>query len=152
MASVKWTLQVIEVLATTTLLALAVNAVSPVGIAVTRALTLRELDARYISAEETRQRHEAGQSLFLDARRAEHFARGHIAGAQSLPADEFDQRFVEMAAWLPREAEIVVYCDGKSCGSSRQVADKLMALGYTRIGIFRDGWAGWKERGWPIEN
>jgi rhodanese-related sulfurtransferase len=144
-------MQVVSILAVTTLLALAANALSPLGISVTRALTLRELDARYITAEETKARHEAGQSLFLDARRAEHFARGHIAGAQSIPGDEFDQRFVDMAAWLPKEAEIVIYCDGKSCGLGRQVADKLAPLGYTRIVIFRDGWAGWKERGWPVE-
>jgi rhodanese-related sulfurtransferase len=143
--------QSLSILAVTTLLALAVNAVSPVGLSVTRALTLRELDARYITAEETKTRHEAGQSLFLDARRAENFARGHIAGAQNIPGDEFDQRFVEMANWLPKETEVVVYCDGKSCGSSRQVADKLAPLGYTRITIFRDGWAGWKERAWPSE-
>jgi len=144
--------QATAIVGVTTLLALAVNAVSPVGLSVTRALTLRELDARYISAEETKARHEAGQSLFLDARRTENFARGHIAGAQNIPADEFDQRFVEMANWLPKEAEVVIYCDGKSCGSSRQVADKLGPMGYERVSIFRDGWAGWKDRGWPVEN
>jgi rhodanese-related sulfurtransferase len=144
--------QILSILAITTLLALSVNALSPVGISVTRALTLRELDARYLTAEETKARHEAGQSLFLDARRSDNFARGHIAGAQNVPADEFDQRFVEMANWLPKEAEVVIYCDGKSCGLSRQVADKLAPLGYARVSIFRDGWTGWKERGWPVEN
>ncbi len=144
-------LQAVPIIAVTTLLGLAVNAVSPVGLAVTRALTLRELDARYITAEETKARHEGGQSLFLDARLADNFARGHIAGARNIPADEFDQRFVEMANWLPKEAEVVIYCDGKSCGSSRQAADKLAPMGYTRVSIFRDGWAGWKDRGWPVE-
>lgn len=134
-----------------TALALAVNAVSPVGLAVTRALTLRELDARYITAEETKARHDAGQSLFLDARRPEWFARGHIAGAQNLPADEFGGRFAAMAGWLPKEAELVVYCDTASCALSRQLADKLGEAGYERVVIFRDGWAAWKSRGWAAE-
>ncbi len=143
--------QTAGLLAASTALALAVNVFSPAGLAVTRALTLHELDARYVTAEETKARHEAGQSLFLDARRPELFARGHIAGAQNLPADEFGERFTAIAGWLPKEAELVVYCDSKSCSLSRQLADKLAEAGYERVVIFRDGWVAWKERGWAAE-
>ena len=143
--------QTTGLLAATTILALTVNAFSPVGLPVTRALTLRELDARYITAEETKTRDDAGQSLYLDARRPELFARGHIAGAQNLPTDEFGERFATMAGWLPKEAELVIYCDMKSCALSRQLADKLGEAGYGRVVIFRDGWVAWKERGWAAE-
>ena len=121
--------QTTGLLAATTILALTVNAFSPVGLPVTRALTLRELDAR----------------------RPELFARGHIAGAQNLPTDEFGERFATMAGWLPKEAELVIYCDMKSCALSRQLADKLGEAGYGRVVIFRDGWVAWKERGWAAE-
>lgn len=144
-------LQTAGLLAASTVLALAVNAVSPRGLALTRALTPHELDARYITAEEARARHEAGQSLFLDARPPALYGRGHIAGAQNLPADEFARRFTEMAVWLPKEAELVLYCDTRSCSLSRQLADKLAEAGYARVVIFRDGWVVWKERGWPAE-
>jgi rhodanese-related sulfurtransferase len=144
-------LQMAGLLTATTALALAVNAFSPVGLSVTRALTLRELDARYITAEETKARHDAGQSLFVDARRPEVFAKGHIAGAQNLPTDEFGERFATMAGWLPKEAELVIYCDMKSCALSRQLADKLKEAGYERVVIFRDGWAAWKNCGWAAE-
>lgn len=144
-------IQTAGLLVATTVLALTVNAFSPVGLVVTRALTLRELDARYITVEETKARHDAGQSLFLDARRPELFARGHIAGAQNLPTDEFGERFTTMAGWLPKEAELVLYCDTKSCSLSRQLADKLKEAGYERVVIFRDGWVVWKERGWATE-
>lgn len=143
--------QTVGLLAATTVLALGVNAISPVGIAITRALTLRELDSRYITAEEAKARHDAGQSLFLDARRAELFERGHIAGALNLPTDEFDQRFIAMADWMPKQADIVIYCDGRSCSLGRLLTDKLATLGYTRVVIFHDGWSGWKQRGWPME-
>ena len=143
--------QTVVLLAASTALALTVNAFSPVGLAVTRPLTLRELDPRYISAEETKARHDGGQSLFLDARRPELFARGHIAGAQNLPVDEFGDRFAAMGGWLPKETEMVVYCDGKSCALSRQLAEKLVEVGCTRVLIFRDGWTVWKERGWAAE-
>lgn len=143
--------QTAGLLAASTALALAVNAFSPAGLAVTRALTLHELDGRYIAAEEAKARHEAGQSLFLDARRTELFERGHIAGALNLPVDDFDQRFIAMADWMPKQADIVIYCDGRSCSLGRLLADKLAAVGYAHIVVFHDGWSGWKQRGWPTE-
>jgi len=143
--------QTAGLLAAATLVALAANALSPAGIPVTRALTLRELDPRYLTFEETLARHHAGQTMFLDARRTEMFERGHIPGAQSLPADEFDNRFATMAAWLPKEADMVIYCDGKSCSLARQLADKLATVGCTRVSIFRDGWTGWQNHSGPIE-
>ncbi|MCX7825365.1 MAG: rhodanese-like domain-containing protein [Verrucomicrobiae bacterium] len=145
------TLQTASLLAIASAFALLANAFSPVGIPVTRALTLRELDARYLTAEEAHARHEAGQSIFLDARPEKLFERGHIPGALVYPADEFEQRFLTTAAWLPKETELVVYCDGKGCGLSRQLADKLAAAGYTRVVIFYEGWKAWDAHCWPVE-
>ncbi|MFA6561780.1 MAG: rhodanese-like domain-containing protein [Verrucomicrobiia bacterium] len=127
------------------------NALSPSGIAITRPLTLRELDARYLTAEETRARFDAGQTIFLDVRRAKLFAGGHIAGALNLPAEEFTKRFAEYAPMLPRETEILIYCDSKRCELSRQVAGLLAQLGYHSVKIFYHGWDEWQQRGWPIE-
>jgi len=138
-------------LAVAAALALTVNALSPRRIAVTRPLTLRELDPRYLTAEEAKARFDDGQTIFLDARRSDLFVRGHVAGALNLPAEEFAERFVTMASWLPREANIVVYCMGRGCHESRLLADRLAQVGYRRLWIFRDGWLGWEARRWPIE-
>ena len=132
-------------------LGLAFNALSPRGLAVTRPLTLRELDARYLTAEETRARFNAGQTIFLDVRRAKLFGAGRVAGALNLPAEEFTKRFAEFAPMLPRETEILIYCDSKRCELSRQVAGKLAQLGYQSVRIFYHGWDEWQRRGWPVE-
>lgn len=132
-------------------LGLVFNALSPRGIAITRPLTLRELDARHLTAEETRARFDAGQTIFLDVRRAKLFGGGHIAGALNLPAEEFTKRFAEFAPMLPRETEILIYCDSKRCELSRQVAGLLGQLGYRSVKIFYHGWDEWKQRGWPME-
>ncbi|MBI5822372.1 MAG: rhodanese-like domain-containing protein [Verrucomicrobia bacterium] len=132
-------------------LGLAFNALSPRGIAITRPLTLRELDERYLTAEETRARFDAGQTIFLDVRRAKLFGGGHIAGALNLPAEEFTKRFAEFAPMLPRETEIVIYCDSRRCELSRQVADLLTQLGYRSLKIFYHGWDEWSQHGWPTE-
>jgi len=132
-------------------LGMAFNALSPRGLVITRPLTLRELDARYLTAEETRARFDAGQTIFLDVRRAKLFAAGHVAGALNLPAEEFTKRFAEFAPMLPRETEILIYCDSKHCELSRQVADRLGQLSYRGVKIFYHGWDEWKQRGWPVE-
>lgn len=132
-------------------LGLVFNALSPRGIAITRPLTLRELDERYLTAEETHARFDAGQTIFLDVRRAKLFGGGHIAGALNLPAEEFTKRFAEFAPMLPRETEIVIYCDSRRCELSRQVADLLTQLGYRSVKIFYHGWDEWSQRGWPTE-
>ena len=130
---------------------LAFNSLSPRGIAVARPLALRELDARYLTADETRARFDAGQTIFLDVRRAKLFAAGHIAGALNLPAEEFTKHFTELAPMLPRETELVVYCDSARCELSRQAADHLSRLGCRSVKIFFHGWDEWKRRGWPTE-
>ena len=134
-------------------LALAVNAVSPAGISVTRAIPLAELDDRFIPAEEAKSRFESGRWIFVDGRKASEFAQGHIEGAVSLPLEGFAARFVEVARLLPKEVSIVVYCRGAGCSESRQVADQLQQLGYARerLRIFRDGYSAWKARGWPSD-
>jgi rhodanese-related sulfurtransferase len=141
------------ILALATGLALAVNAVSPAGIPVTRAIPLAELDDRFIPTAEAKARFDAGRTIFVDGRKASEFAQGHIEGAVSLPLEGFETRYVEAARLLPKEAAIVVYCRGAGCSESRQVADRLQQMGYARerLRIFRDGWTAWKARGWPSD-
>ena len=134
-----------------TALALTANAFSPRGIVVTRPLALRDLDPRYITAEEIKARFDEGRTVFVDARRSAEITRGRIAGALNVPAEEFTQRYVGLANWLPREADIVVYCMGRGCYESRLLADKLGAVGYKRLWVFRDGWKAWLARVWPTE-
>lgn len=141
-------LETAAVLALGSALALAVNALSPEPVTVTKRFEDRELDPRFLTPEETKARFEAGQSIFVDARKPEEFALGHIEGALSLPADDFESSFVRQSASLPKEAEIVAYCGGDECALSRQLADKLQGLGY-KVRIFRGGWKEWKARNWP---
>ena len=134
-----------------TALAITVNALSPVVISITRPLSLKEIDARFLTAEETKAFHDSGQSIFLDARRNDEFNRGHIAGALNFPAEEFTQRFVGLAPMLPQEVTMIVYCGGSDCDQSRMLADRLAQMGYRDLKIFHGGWREWQKRGWPAE-
>jgi rhodanese-related sulfurtransferase len=145
--------EILAVLSVATGLGLAVNAFSPRGIAVTRPLPLHELDARYITTDEAKARFDAGRAIFVDARKPEEFARGHVFGALNLPLETFPASYARKAAVLPREVEIVVYCGGIDCAESRELANRLQQVGYSRdrLKVFRGGWTEWKARGWPAE-
>ena len=144
-------LESLAVLAGASALACGWNAVSPKGIPFTRAMDEKALDPRYLTPEETKDRFEAGRSIFVDARKGEEFAKGHIEGALNLPAEEFAEWYAKLAPRLPREVEIVAYCGGRDCAMSRELADRLREAGYAQVRIFRGGWEVWKAKGWPAE-
>lgn len=91
--------------------------------------------------------------IFIDSRSAEAFAEGHIPGAFSIPYTLFEEGTPQEVEMLPRDQNIVVYCDGADCHASQVVADKLEELGYekSRMKIFSGGWQEWIQLGGEVE-
>jgi rhodanese-related sulfurtransferase len=84
----------------------------------------------------------------VEALGAAYFADAHLPGALNIPPDR-----VELVApvLLPDlAADIVVYCSG-SCSSSEITAERLAALGYQRVRVYRGGKEDWVEHGLPVE-
>jgi rhodanese-related sulfurtransferase len=94
----------------------------------------------------------SGSAFFLDARKPEDFAAGHIANALNLPAEDFDELFPKLAPMLPPDGAIVVYCDGTDCELSQRLADQLRERGYTNVHLLFDGWTAWRKAGFPTES
>ena len=70
------------------------------------------------------------EALILDVRRPDEFEGGHIPGAVCLPNEEIQAGNVRDT--LPdRDRLLLVYC--RSGRRSREAAEKLAALGYTRV-------------------
>ena len=67
--------------------------------------------------------------MLLEVRRADEFEAGHIPGAVNLPNEEIG---TEEIPSLPDKAQtIYIYC--RSGNRSKQGADKLLSLGYTKL-------------------
>jgi len=101
-----------------------------------------------IHLPEARNLFESGEGLFIDARHAFEFDRGHIRGAVSLPLNEFDKRagFVDS---LPRNKTLITYCDGVECNSSIGLASRLRDAGFPGVRIFFGGWNEWQAQNLP---
>jgi len=84
--------------------------------------------------------------VLLDVRGPASFARGHIAGAVSLPHGRIVAS--RMAAW-PDETLFVVYCAGPHCNGAARGALRLARLGRP-VKIMAGGVAGWLDEGFAL--
>jgi rhodanese-related sulfurtransferase len=94
---------------------------------------------------------ESGEAMFLDARAPADYAAGHIANALSLPVEEFEARYPQIAPMLSPDSKIVVYCDGTDCELSHRLAERLRQLQYKNIRILMNGWTSWHNANYPTQ-
>lgn len=98
----------------------------------------------FLTFEEAESLHVRQQALFVDARSSYDFGMGHIAGAISIPLQDFDTTHPLVSA-LPRDQLLVTYCDGEECSSSITLAALMNAAGFSRVRVFFGGWNEWRE-------
>ncbi|WP_018306900.1 rhodanese-like domain-containing protein [Desulfitobacterium hafniense] len=89
--------------------------------------------------------------MFLSARKAEDFAKGHIEGAINIP---FAKGMQASFAQLPKDKKVIVYCyTGQTAGQTTAI---LRLLGYDAVslnsgmGMPSTGDAGWANKGFPV--
>ena len=89
--------------------------------------------------------------VFLDARSADDYGRGHIQGARSLPWQDVDRIFMAVTQDLASETPIITYCDGEACNLSHDLALFLKDAGFMNIRVLVNGWTVWREARFPVE-
>jgi rhodanese-related sulfurtransferase len=105
-----------------------------------------------LTPEEARGKLEGGGVIFLDARDPADFQQAHIKGALNLPVRHFDLYYPRMKDVLPKDAEIVVYCESPECNASLYLAENLIGLGYVHIVVMLKGWNAWEDLDYPSES
>jgi len=135
-------------------LALSFNALRPDGIPVVRPsqaqLILRE-GITPVHLDTARILHADTNFLFVDARPASVFRRGHIPRAFNLPEEDFDSLYSAFKAHVPVGRALVVYCDGIECRASEILSKKLKDKGYRFVHCFFGGWIEWRDAKLEIE-
>ncbi len=84
--------------------------------------------------------------VLLDVRSPEHYKKGHVSKALSLPHGKITA--TRMAAWPP-ETLFVVYCAGPHCNGAARAALRLSSLGRP-VKIMIGGMTGWQDEGFPL--
>jgi rhodanese-related sulfurtransferase len=93
----------------------------------------------------------ARMALFIDARSPEQYTAGHIQRAVNLPWDAFEATFPQVMAGVPHDTTIVTYCDGETCGLSKDLAFALLQEGYFNVRVLVNGWTRWQQNHLPVE-
>ena len=93
-----------------------------------------------------------GQTVFVDARSREDYAEGHIKGSISFPLNQFDEKIELFFEKYPFSTEFMTYCSGRECYDSHTLAQYLLEEGYPNVKVFIDGYPGWEQEGYEIEN
>ena len=100
-----------------------------------------------LAAERVKQLMDAGEKLtFIDMRPAKEYQQTRLPGAKSMPIAEVANRFNE----IPKTGRVILYCDCKPY----DIADRAVFLeyrGFRNIFIMPEGYAGWVNRGYPLE-
>jgi rhodanese-related sulfurtransferase len=149
---------------TSVIVALTVNYFSPGGIALVgqwdtaqgvitanekNDVVLNDLEIGDVSL--AKKLYDSQKFIFVDARSRDDYDEGHIKGAVSLPVGQFDEKIEAFLERYPPEKAIITYCSGRTCEDSHELAQLLLAFGFTEINVFIDGYPGWETEGYPIE-
>lgn len=90
------------------------------------------------------------KAVWVDVRDTEKYAEGHIEGAINVPLTGLQDNMVV----LPKDKELVLYCQDDSCDESSAAARFLFKNGYkhAKIKVFKEGIEVWEESGYPLTN
>ena len=84
--------------------------------------------------------------IFVDAREEDKFKQGHIGNSLNIfPLEEDKNKYFPKLLNLPKDKNIVVYCDGGNCDLSHDVCNDLVNFGYRKIFLFAGGWEEWTK-------
>lgn len=109
----------------------------------------------FISSEEAKIKLDKGSAIFIDSRTGDLYRKAHIQGALNIPVFPeavYTGKIKKFFDRLQESREIVIYCDGETCGTSRELAGRLIGMGYKRhLYILKDGFPAWEKTGFPID-
>jgi rhodanese-related sulfurtransferase len=90
-------------------------------------------------------------TVFLDSRKLEDYAKSHVKGSILLSPDELPLRFVSSGSLPARGSRIVLYCCVPECDVAERVAALLVRMGYRNLAVMKAGFVAWEKAGYPVE-
>ncbi|MBI3550367.1 MAG: rhodanese-like domain-containing protein [Elusimicrobia bacterium] len=103
-----------------------------------------------IGRNELKKRIDARETFHLwNVLTQEHFKpEANIPGSKWFPVDTITAK--SAAEKAGKDDPIVVYCGGPQCPASKQAAETLTQLGYTRVLAYEGGLQDWSEAEQPL--
>jgi rhodanese-related sulfurtransferase len=101
-----------------------------------------------VSTAQAKKLFDSKAALFIDARPADQFDKGHIPGAINVYANEFQNQIPMLLKYLNENPNqlIVAYCGGGLCELSHDLATQLLQLKFTNVVVYTGGTGEWKDQ------
>jgi rhodanese-related sulfurtransferase len=132
-----------------------VNLFHPKGFTIISKTDLNNKNIVFITSEEARIKKENTSVIFIDSRQNDEYEISRIPGSINIPASPPSisaKKINENLNLLSKPRELVLYCDGASCGTSKILAGTLIGMGYSKhIYIIKNGIPEWEAMGLPVE-
>ncbi len=98
------------------------------------------------SAQDMKTKMDVGGVRVIHALDAEHYAKGHIPGAENI---DYEKMKPEM---LPAQKDqpLIFYCTGGMCPVGRMAANKAASWGYTHVSVYEGGLKNWQSSGMTV--
>lgn len=90
-------------------------------------------------------------ALLVDARNADDYRAGHLAGAVSLPLGRVDALLDRFRTEVPADRTLILYCSGFGCPDSHALGVRLIGEGYADVLVFEGGFPEWRDAGKAVE-
>lgn len=98
------------------------------------------------TAQDMKTKMDGGNVRVIHALDAEHYAKGHIPGAENI---DYEKMKPEM---LPAQKDqpLIFYCTGGMCPVGRMAANKAASWGYTNVSVYEGGLKNWQSSGMTV--
>jgi len=101
-----------------------------------------------------KQQKEDDSALFIDTRKPERFAQGHIPGAKNMRTPDIELRYGTDPA-IERFKNLIIYGENPGQANTHAMAKRMIEAGYNgfvkkRVKVFLGGWSEWEITGLPI--
>jgi len=84
-----------------------------------------------------------GEVYLVDARSTKAFKRFHLPNSCNLPIDSGLIGLKQKVSTIPRDAQVVVYCQSERCDWAETVAARIYAEGVRNLFVFPGGVEEW---------
>jgi rhodanese-related sulfurtransferase len=102
-----------------------------------------------------------GKMKVFDVRKKAEYVEAHLPGAIFVPYDEKSEKVADFDAKkdnldlskfpADKNDPVIVYCNGPRCWKSYKASVLLVKAGHKKVYWYRDGFPGWKSKGYPVE-
>ena len=98
---------------------------------------------RQLTIDDIKRIHKNKEALFIDARSVEEYQEGHISDAINIPAGMGRTKKMEMLNQIPKDLQIIVYCEDSQCHMAERLAKEMQYLKFASVTVFEGGWKEW---------